>query len=232
VDSEFPSSPGASVPQNQIALSPLQQQVLAALSERSTKLADMYLGAIAVFQQPGNPDRVALAAHDLRELMEKAPKYLDLDMPSKNRPSLNQTVIDYAKKWEGCKGTSENHSDGEWGGEIDVHLQGFLKTTETFVTFYKETHTTRIEQASSLVCQLDPLRERLPDPLQKLRAQEWHEIYDFFVKVSHHGGSPIDSEFERWIEALGRFLLAGWRPETATDQENLKRIIEEGETDA
>jgi hypothetical protein len=228
----MPSGAGSPTPQNQIAFSPLEQQVLAALSERSTKLADIYLGGLAVFQQSGNPDRAALAAHNFRELMEKAPKYLDLSMPSRNRPSLNQTVIEYVKKWDGCKNKSANHSDGDWEGEIDAHLQGFLKETEIFVVFYKETHTTRIEQASSIVCQLDPLRERLPDPLQKLRAQEWHEIYDFFVKVSHHGTFPNDAEFERWIEALDRFLLAGWRPETAMDQENLRKIIEEGESDA
>jgi len=223
---------GPTTPHKQITLSPFQQQVLAALSERSAKLADMYSGAIAVFQQTANPDRCALAAHDFRELMEKVPQYLDLDVPTKNRPSLNQTMIEYGKKWDGCKTKSENHSSGEWTGEIDVHLQGFLAETETLVVFYRGTHPARIQQASSIVCQLDPTRQRLPEPLQELRAQEWHKMYDYFVKVSHHGHSPPDEEFTKWMEALDQFLLAGWRPETAADQENLKRIIEEGERDA
>jgi len=127
------------VPQ-QIALSALEQEVFAALSERNTKLADMYLGGLAVFQQAGNPDRVALSAHDFRELMEKAPQYLDLSITSKSRPSLNQTVIDYANKWDGCKRKSQNHCDGKWQGEIDGHLGQFLQHTETFVRFYKDTH--------------------------------------------------------------------------------------------
>ena len=230
MESKGPSATGPQTPQ--IALSPLQQQVLTALSERSLKLANMYFGAIAVFQQTGNPDRAALAAHDFRELMEKVPKYLDLDVPSKNRPSLNQTMIEYGKKWDGCKAKSKNHSNDKWAGKIDVHLQGFLRETETLVVFYRGTHPARIEQASSIVCQLDPLRERLPEPLQKLRAQEWHQMYDFFVKVSHHRHFPTDDEFVKWLEALDQFLLAGWRPETAADQENLKKIIEEGERDA
>ena len=45
----------------------------------------MYLGALMVFDQGGNPDRLALAAHSFRELMEKLPRYIDV--PAESSPS-------------------------------------------------------------------------------------------------------------------------------------------------
>jgi len=57
-------------------------------------------------------------------------------------------------------------------------------------------------------------------------------MYDFFTETLHYARLPSDVEVEAWAEALGRFLLAGLRPDTATDQHALKRIVEEGERDA
>jgi hypothetical protein len=105
-----PALEAAAPQQDQIALSPFQQQVFDALSERSDQLARMYLGAIAVLQQSSNPDRFPQSAHSLRELMEKAPQYLDLAVPWKKRPALNQMLNDYGEKWARVKTRSACHT--------------------------------------------------------------------------------------------------------------------------
>jgi hypothetical protein len=229
---ESPTPGDGSLPQNQFRLPPIHQEIFDALRERSDELANLYMGAIAVLQQTSNPDRVAQAASSLRQLMVDAPRFMDLSVPLKKRASLNDMVGAYSKRWRDCQKQSKNHSDGKWDGEIDRFLLTFLKHTEEFVSFYDETHVKIIEKATIVIRHLDQLRDRLPDPLLKLRAKEWQEMYDFFTTSLHHGRFPSDKELEGWAEALGRFLLAGWRPETAADQENLKKIIEEGESNA
>jgi hypothetical protein len=229
---EPPAPEDGSLSQNQFRLLPIHQEIFDALRERSDELANLYIGAIAVLQQTSNPDRVAQAASSLRQLMVDAPRFMDLGVPLKNRASLKDMVGTYSKRWRDCQKRSKNHSDGEWKGEIDRSLLIFLKHTEKFVSFYDETHVKLIEKATIVIRHLDPLKDRLPGPLQKLRAKEWQEMYDFFTTTLHHGAFPSDKELEGWAEALGRFLLAGWRPETAADQENLKKIIEEGESNA
>jgi hypothetical protein len=50
-----------------------------ALGERAEELARMYIGALIVLANPDNPDRLPQAAHSLRELMEKIPKYKQIN---------------------------------------------------------------------------------------------------------------------------------------------------------
>jgi hypothetical protein len=231
-EGESPASADGALSASQFRLSPIHQEITDALRERSDELANLYIGAIAVLQQTSNTDRVAQAASSLRQLMDTAPRFMDLSVPLKKRPSLNNMVSTYSQRWRDCQKKSKNHSDGKWEGEIDQPLLTFLGHTEEFISFYDETHIKIIEKAAIVVRHLDQLKERLPEPLLTLRAKEWQTMYDFFTTTLHHGRFPSDKELEAWAEALGRFLLAGWRPEKAADQENLKNIIEEGERDA
>ena len=216
----------------ELRLAPIHQEIFDALYERSVELANMYMGAIAVLQQTNNPDRVTQAANSLRNLMVAAPRFMDLSAPLNERPALGDIVGAYSKKWRSCQKNSNNHSKGIWEGEIDTQLRKFLQHTEEFVSFYDQTHVTLMEKATIVVRHLEPLSEPLPDRLQKERAKQWREMYDFFTKTLHRGVIPSDKELEERAEALGRFLLTGWRPSTAADQQELQRIIEEGERDA
>jgi hypothetical protein len=216
----------------ELRLAPIHQEIFDALYERGVELANMYMGAVAALQQKTNPDRVAQAANSLRNLMATAPRFMDVNAPLSVRASLGDMVGAYSKKWRTCQKNSNNHSNGRWEGEIDPQLRKFLQHTEEFVSFYDETHITLMEKATIVIRHLEPLREALPDRLQKERAKQWREMYDFFTKVLHRGVFLSDKELEERAEELGRFLLTGWRPETAADQDNLKKIIEEGERDA
>ncbi len=80
-----------------------QRFLYEALSERDTqlaneqgkKLADMYLGALRVLADEHNPDRLPLAAHGIRELLEKLPRYLKVPTQAaapKKLPSLKEKV--------------------------------------------------------------------------------------------------------------------------------------------
>ena len=51
-------------------------RILRAKSIEKYALADWYFGAIAALQNNFNPDRIAQAAHSLRELLEKIPRAL------------------------------------------------------------------------------------------------------------------------------------------------------------
>jgi hypothetical protein len=85
----------------ELVLSGQQQTLLIALNEKDPKAAKMYLGALHVFQQRANPDRLALAAHGLRELMEKLPKYVDIPArgQAKSQPTLYVKVRELADSW-------------------------------------------------------------------------------------------------------------------------------------
>jgi hypothetical protein len=50
-----------------------QEALVACLARKDAKLAKIYSGGLAVFFDEGNPLRFELAAHAMRELIEKSP---------------------------------------------------------------------------------------------------------------------------------------------------------------
>ncbi len=61
-----------------IILSGQQKVLYEVIAIRSVALAQIYLGVIQVAQDENNPDRVALAAHGVREMMDHLPQYFNL----------------------------------------------------------------------------------------------------------------------------------------------------------
>ena len=215
----------------QVQLSGRQRTLYEALSEKEQSLADMYLGSLMTLQQTGNPDSLALAAHGLRELIEKLPRYLDAPVNT-NSPSLKGKVQELAQSWNNALGRSRCHSDLNWSGDIDRPLLGFLRKAHEFFEWFKAERPTRRQQTANALRELDPLEQPLPASIEELRIEEWDVCHNFFQKVSHHNASSSHNEFSGFLSAFEIFLLDRLRPRKFEDHAEIDRIISEGETDA
>lgn len=209
-----------------LELSGQQLALYKALAGKDIKLAQMYHGALSVLSQSENTDRLALAAHGLRELMEKLPRYLDV--PMVNLGEVSERIRTLNRSWHRTLERSACHNNGTWSGEIDGFLQKFLKATHEFFERVKD-HPTWKQQAARILRKLDPLDRALPQPIENLQVKEWNEIRNYFVNVSHHNASADPEEFELWLSALERFLLERLIPRTFDDQTRIDEIIKEGE---
>ena len=152
-------------------LSGQQRALYKALSEKEQSLADMYLGSLMTLQQTGNPDLLALAAHGLRELMEKLPRYLDAPVDT-NSPSLKGKVQELAQSWSNTLGRSQCYSDPNWSGNIDRPLLIFLRKAYQFFEWFKAERPTRRQQTANALRELDQLGQSLPAPIEGLRIKE------------------------------------------------------------
>ena len=97
-----------------LKLTPTQQVLFETLADKRGSVGEWYRAAVAVINDDGLPDRLALAAHALREVMEKLPGdgvRLDrsADLPTK--------VRDLRPPWERARDASQ-HRGGTWTGEI------------------------------------------------------------------------------------------------------------------
>ena len=214
-----------------LQLSGQQRALYEVLSEKDERLSGMYLGSLLVFRQVENPDSLALAAHGLRELMEKLPRYLDLPVATRP-PSLKEKVRSLSKSWSNAERSSERRGNPAWSGAIDGPLQKFLKKTEEFFAWFKLEHPTRRQQTAKILRSLDPMDRPLPTPIEQLRIEEWDKCHDYFEGVSHHTILSSSEKFTPWLVALERFLLDRLRPRTFEDHSELDRIIREGEGNA
>jgi hypothetical protein len=210
----------------------VQQLALhAALEERSADLARMYVGALIVLSNPDNPDRLPQAAHSLRELMEKIPRYIAVETRA-SRESLRVKVRELEDHWNNTVEYSACYDDGNWNGSIDRPLRRLLQGLQYFFDWFGEHHPRRRTETATVLRRLDGSGRTLPPRLEDLEIEGWLAIRNYFLAVAHHGRQPPEGDFGAWIDALERFLLDRLRPRTFADFDAIDDIIQEGEGDA
>ena len=146
---------------DRIELSGQQFALYTALSKKDGGLAAMYYGALSVSKQIENPDRMALAAHGLRELMEKLPRFHDL--PKETKPTAMTAMVRVlTASWGNAVGKSNCHSNGIWSGEIDRALERFLKKAQEFFVWIEKERPTRKQAAARILRNLIHYQGRSP----------------------------------------------------------------------
>jgi hypothetical protein len=116
------------VADDRLELTPTQRRLHEALIEQREDLGGWYLAAIAVINDRELPDGLSLAAHALREVMEKLPG--DEIQPDR-AASLPEKVRNLETPW--TKLREENQRlGGAWNGEITDALREFLTAMQAF----------------------------------------------------------------------------------------------------
>jgi hypothetical protein len=207
----------------------IQERVHEALAERSQELAGTYLGAVKVFQDKDNPDRLALAAHGLRELIEKIPRYWDIPVRQREE-KMGDKVQRLKPSWDSACRVSQCRQVNSWEGEIDKPLQAFLDGVGSFFQWVEENRPRRKEAARNSIRAIDAAQAPPPPQLENENVREWEDIRDFFVNVAHHQSLGVTPEtFEERMLQLERFLLERLKPQTVEDFGIIDSIIQEGE---
>ncbi len=194
-----------------VELSGRARQLWEALSDIDEQLGHMYLGALDVLQHGANPDRLALAAHGIRELIEKLPRFLDLPATENRGPAMREQARSLAAAWAKL-GPSVIDGDGlltSSGEKLLGKLADFCEGVGA--------DPTRKQAATAAVSRLDLNPLKLPPPIQDLHVSEWSTIEGFFIGVAHHTKTTDDDEIEQYLAALDRFLLDRLRPRTFED---------------
>ncbi len=207
-----------------------QRMLYKSLNEKNPSLRIIYHGALVVLSDKSNPDSLPLAAHGLRELLEKIPRWLDVPILSM-KESLKEKVIWFEETWDHTIDKCPRHKNGEWSGEIDKFIKKLFKCLHEFFTWFKAHHPRRKKEVTSLLRRLDSSGRQLPEPLEKLNVDYWYEIDKFFKDVAHHRRNPTEAEFNNWLDALERFLLDRLCPRTFDDFNAIDAILKETESD-
>jgi len=209
-----------------VGLTGRQRALVEALGDR-TELITFYLGARRVLEDESNPDRLAQAAHSVRELLEKSPKYFDVPGP-KGGSNLKSEAKNLDAAWARALKNSHCLDDGKWSGEIDGSLRKFLGKAKKFFEWLNDERPPRVEEARGFLRRTDRGPYPLPDRIESLRLQEWDEYREFFVAAAHHGGVTAE-DLDRWIASFEDFLLKQLAPPTFEDRGEIRRIVAEAE---
>jgi hypothetical protein len=187
------------------------RQLWEALSDIDEQLGHMYLGALDVLQHHANPDRLALVAHGVRELIEKLPRFLDVPSTENRGPGIREQARSLVAAWE-----KWGPSVVDGGGMLTSFGEKLLGKLADFCEGVGGDPTRR-QAATAAISRLDLNPLKLPPPIQDLHIAEWSEIEGFFIGVAHHTRPTDNEELEQYLAALERFLLDRLRPRTFED---------------
>ena len=199
-----------------------QRAVAELLEQKQTKqypLSEWYLGALRVLNNSSNPDRVAQAAHSLRELLEKLTR---MDGGTDTIPSsiffgLREKLYKRLSEDKNC------YTEGWQGKKISEHLD---ETIEEF-NYYLELNQklNQKDKFGVVIVKNDPMFFQFDGLAQERKKNKLHELWKEFQDVSHHNKLGIEKELRKQLETLERILIDLFSPETEQDQKEIQSIL-------
>lgn len=213
---------------DELSITGSQRALFKALHAKSEDIAQMYLGALYALDQHSNPDRLALAAHDIREMLEKLPAAVGI-VPQK--PDTVAQCQKFEAKWRRHALKSNTHDNGNFAGEIDEQLLRFLIEAKSFFDWFSSRPNRRDERAE-MIRALDAMQVAMPSVIEKIRTDELAHYVYYFTGVSHHNGPTAEKEFLANLTQLEGFLLNYFYPRTFDEFEELDTLIKAGSEDA
>ena len=206
-----------------LVLTSKQQGVLEVLQSKQTEkspLGDWYIGALYALNNHYNPDRVAQAAHSLRELLQKLPRIVqgnEVHVSATDFAGMRRNINDRILK------DKERYSEGWKNKIIDARLSKTLGKIEDY--FSHNQQPTRKEQIKQAVATIDPMVNSFGSGIQEVKRNQYHHLWNQLEKFSHHGIRPDVAEFKKCLEELENIVFDLLAPVTAQDQEGIQTIL-------
>jgi len=113
-----------------------QKTLYDALLQYDSKLAKMYYASLKVLSDKNNPDRLSLAAHGIRELIEKSPLYICEVINTNTDFDLNKKVetlhFDWISVLKSYQFEVKSNKKISQGHQITLELEKFLDKIDIF----------------------------------------------------------------------------------------------------
>ena len=204
-------------------LTPWERDISDALRSKETErypLSQWYLGALYALDNPYNPDRIAQAAHSLRELIEKLPNVI-------HGPSVpaNTSYFHNARgKIKDLISRSKKRFPEGWKGrQIDKNLAKALTEVEKYLELNKQPN--RRERIQQAIATIDPMVDQLDSEIQEAKRNQLFNLWDRLEGFTHHKSNTDTVEFSNCLKELENTIFDLLAPITAQDQEEIQTIL-------
>ena len=213
-------NPNASTP---LVLTDQQRNVLEALQSKQTDkypLSDWYLGALYALDNHYNPDRIAQAAHSLRELLEKLPRVVhgnDVPANTSHFHNLRRNINNLISK------SKKRCPEGWKGGQIDKNLAKALTKVEKYIELNNQPN--RGERIQQTIATIDPMVDRLDREIQEVKRQRLLNLWGKLEGFAHHNSNTDIVEFSNCLKELEHTIFDLLASITAQDQREIQTIL-------
>jgi hypothetical protein len=184
----------------------------------------MYLGALHAYENVGNPDRLAQTAQSVRELMEKLPRRLGAERPSRGG-GLTEQVRGLQTTWERYKRQTTKATNELLDEKVDRSLLLVLLKVEEVIEWTERHAPGRQAEARAVLREIDISGMDLPGHLIDQNVAEWLRLRGFFDDTAHHRASVTAEQVAHELQALERFLWDRLIPATTDDLREIDAIL-------
>lgn len=225
---QLPGDERPGIPPGTFKLTSTQDSLRAALERKCPRLAAWFLAAIGVMNDATNSDRLAQAAHSIREVIDKFPECAGQSTIDK-AGSAAETVHKIRAKLDKLA-SSSIAAKMNWYGEIDVELREALIEIKSMVDEFAAAGRPRREQIGDVFRSLMLDGNAIPEVHQRNNVEAWLNSYGYFSRIAHHGVHNVDEkEFRANVETFEKLAGAQLVPTPTDDMEAIDRLIAEAE---
>jgi hypothetical protein len=189
-------------------------ELLQTLSTPSKAFHEWYRGGITILKSK-SPDRIAQAAHSIRELCDALPKRI-ADIPEFKSPI--SAVKNFSDQFLDLK--AQNYGDGWQGKIVTAQLNDLLSKFEKL--FNEPPRSKRFGKALTA---FDLQIELLSKDTRRKRDNVFEELVSFFQNVAHHKHLATEEEFRKKLAFFESLLLNYLTPCTETQQKELLALM-------
>jgi hypothetical protein len=210
-------------------LRPEEQSLLEEIGrrDRSGRLVAIYAGALRVAADESNPDRLALAAHNFRELMNLLPYCIRAGwqwVEPERHALLSEKVQNFRLGVWQEHGPEEGAKPGveDCGKLLDGARQLLEWHANEFAPF-------RAVLKDSLKV-ADPIPTALPEYVFDRRLEQWLQVRRYFISRCHHRETTTSYvEFREKALELAALVLDWISPQPVADIDEIEKLLHEYE---
>ncbi|HEV2418033.1 MAG TPA: hypothetical protein VGX94_09520 [Terriglobia bacterium] len=205
-----------------------QDALCASLARRSEKLARIYRGGLIVLADDKNPCRYELAAHCLRELIEKSPTLISGQAfvtgdGMKNR--LSPVRKAYSVVVRSPKFGAVTSFDA-----VEGLLRGLLSELAKFFEWQDQNRPEAAKRTAQNLSALSGSGPLLPSDYFEAEVAGWMQADEYFKNVAHNRYDEVDrDEFLSHMNFIETTLLRRLQPRSVAQLSELDALIREAE---
>jgi len=207
---------------------PDQDALFACLLRRSVKLARIYRGGLVVLADESNPCRYELAAHSLRELIEKSPlltnsqAFAGGDTITNRLAPVNEVFSTISR--------SQKISEGINLESVAALLPSLLGELDKFFEWQELNRPSAAKRTARHLDDLSGVGPAPPVDFFSKEVEGWMAADDYFKKVAHNREENVDrDDFLRRLSFIENTLLRRLRPRSIEQLDELDALIKEAE---
>ncbi len=205
-----------------------QRRFYEVLRRKAVELGMMYLQVFMILWDKEHPDRISLAAHAARELMDKLPEYFDAPTVATKVKSIKVKVNELQGIWNGLKNSSGIEKDS-FVGQDGKRVKKFFKKCDVFFAWWDEFHEKRSDEVKHFIRFIERQAPLLPEELEKEITKIWMDVKGYFNDVAHHDYPSTEKEFVDRLVRVEMVLMDRLIPATVEELDEMAKLVSEAE---